>query len=303
MSNVYDVAIIGGGYWGRAIAQEVQRAGKTCVIVDDGDRLSGSRAASGICDPAVYKSSVFRRYMPQDWSESDLQESLHWLCSNHGRQVKEYFWNKFAGTDPREGASCIYFPPVHKLSRLWPAETVKGIAGYCETTKLGRISLAVFNKHGNYQEQIRSCFVVIAAGYRSGYLAEKLVDGCKTNVDRLYGRGIIRFARRTETVSPISVMIRPYCKHTIREWGKGVWKIGDTAEEKHSDNKFNALLDVANIGVPNYRDQIISEGYRPVMDKFTVAKLTNRVILASGGHRVALGLSGLVAKKVLEMLK
>ena len=288
-----DLIVVGGGYWGAAICWEARRLGWSVVVIDDADPMAGSRAASGICDPSAYKSATFRRYWPCTWEDSELEESLNWLLQVPGAyQVTEWFWNQFQHRSPREGSQCIYLShPSDLLAKAFPRRKMKVVAGTAENV------VAIGS--------LEAKRLVVAAGYRTDEVLEKL--GLPTlGVGRLYGRGLIGEGMPVGP-TPVSVMIRPYCKHTLREWkssdGKLRWKVGDTAERNPNGEPPSTLIQVANGAMRGWKTLEMSSGYRPTLDKFTVEKIRSNVVVATGGHRLALGLSGLVAKKVLEMLR
>lgn len=275
----WDLLIVGGGYWGAAVSFEARKKGWRVAVVDDGDKRSGTRAASGVADRSAFKSEVFRKYLPVGWSDSDLDDSFNWLLERGGETVGEYFWNRFAGTGPREGSECVY---------IEGPETITNLLG---STYRGRFDPSKVD----YKR------LVVAAGYRTDeVLAQLGLD--PLGVGKLYGRGIV--AEGTPSlVTPVSVMIRPYCKHTVRRWGSGQWKVGDTAEKIPNEKYLESLREVGRSVLSDYREVKVSEGFRPILPKFTVEKLTPSIVVATGGHRLGLGLAGLVAKKVMEMFR
>lgn len=296
----YDTILVGGGYWGCGIAIELMRASKKVLILDSNDAMSGTRAASGICDPKAYNSKIFSKLLPKRWEKnmSLIDDSLHWLVSVGGKKVVESFWNKFAQTEPRTGAHCIYVDSPATVSDH-VKHLVKRESLRMAITEGGGWRVAVDEHTGNYWAKN----LVIAAGYSSGGVAIKCgLPGFE--VSRLYGRGVIAKGQ-PKTGLPCSVMIRPYCKHTVRTWeGRSdLFKIGDTAELQPKENSLAGLMKVGTHCLDEMKLVKISEGYRPVMDEFTVAKIGPNCVLATGGHRVGLGLTGLVAKETLEMLK
>lgn len=297
----FDTIVVGGGYWGSGIALELMRAGKKVLILDSNDPMSGTKAASGICDPKAYSSKIFSRLLPKRWEKNMglIKDSLDWLVRIGGKPVIERFWNRFANTQPREGAACIYVDSPATLT-----DHVKHLVRRESLHKAwaegGGWMVAVTEHPGIYSAKN----LIIAAGYNSGIVAHNC-GFPNLHVGRLYGRGIV--ARGTPvTELPCSVMIRPYCKHTVRTWqGRDdLFKVGDTAELCAKENSLAALLKVGQhcLG-DDMKVSYISEGYRPVTDQFMVEKIGPNCVIATGGHRVALGLTGLVAKETLEMLK
>lgn len=295
MVKTWDAVVIGSGYWGAGIAAHLADAGKSVLVVDDGDAKSGSRNASAICDPAAYESSVFKKYWPPDWDASDLDYSLNWLLAHGGRKVRENFWNRFAGTAPRDGAEAIYLDCPEPLmmtprSVKRAARVVGGESGF------GGVTVEF-----DYSTITRTRQLVVAAGRRTDEVLTSL-QLKPVGVRSLFGRGIV--ARGTPvTDTPVSVMIAPYRKHTVRDWPGGLFKVGDTAEEKPNDKKLEDLRTVGRAVLAGYEEVQLNEGYRPVMDRFTVEKVAPNVVVATGGHRLGLGLAGLVGRKTLEALR
>lgn len=290
---IYDAVIIGAGYWGASICEVLKESGRSVIVVDDEDSKSGTRNASAICDPLAYKSSVFSRYWPEGWDKSLLEESLSWLVEKGGVITEEYFWNLYQEREIRLRGKVIYLPHPDTISQLANPR----ITAHVRDIILGpdRVELSLLDSRS-----IVCRSLVIAAGYRSGELAYKL--GVDLGISSLYGRGIIARGEPKQSI-PVSVMIKPYTKHTVRTWTRGRYKIGDTAEENPSDKKLENLRKVGKEVLGNYREESISEGYRPVTSQFLVEKIAPRVIVATGGNRVALGVSKIVADKVLGMLK
>lgn len=291
---IYDMIVVGAGYWGAACASEARRRGRTVLVIDDADPKSGSRAASGVCDPKAYKSDVFAKYLPADWKPL-LNDSFQWLLDNGGVLTTERFRNHFAGTESRGGAECVYVPTVDTILSL-AGETVRaGVVG----GSLGE-TVCVSGTDGRAYVGRR---LLVAAGYRTDDVLRSV--GVKPlGVGRLYGRGILAAGTPREAV-PVSVMIKPYVKHTVRPWGaagSNVYKVGDTAEERPNDKLLEGLRTVGRLVLSGYREAAVTEGYRPVLPQFTVEKVGRNCVVATGGHRLGLGLCGLVARKVEEAL-
>lgn len=290
----YDLVVIGGGYWGTAIAYEGRAKGWTTLLIDSCDTLAGSRNSSAVCDPAAYKSNIFQKYWPTGWQPSELEESLNWLVSvGGGRLVREAFWNLFQGTDPRAGSAAIYLDDNTQLERLHPRE-----AG---TVHRGEKRAGGWVLHSSLGE-LQTTRIAVAAGTNTDNVLGSL-SLPKIGVESLAGRGIIlRGTPRVEV--PVSVMIRPYTKHTIRDW-KGAWRVGDTAEpgDTLNDKKLEDLRKVVKAVMPGATEIKTVVGYRPVMAQFTVDKLAPGVVVATGGHRLGLGLSGLVASRSLSCFR
>lgn len=272
---------------------EARCAGKSCLVIDDGDPKSGSRNASAICDPNAYNSSIFSKYWPPSWNKSHLNDSIGWVLDVGGRWVTERFLNHYQKRDMREGHTVIYLPSPESLTDSIGDKLSSRVKAFGE----GKAGVTVQTDAGRL-----SCrHLVVCAGYRTDEVLES--GGLEpVGVTGLYGRGI-NAKGRPVMKHPVSVMIAPYVKHTVRVWPNGLWKVGDTAERKPNDKKLENLRTVGRMVLEGYEEVAITEGFRPVLDRFTVEKVSDRVIIATGGHRLGLGLARLVAVKVGEMIR
>lgn len=306
----WDLLVVGAGYWGSGIAYEAAQKGWKVAVVDDGDLRAGSRNASGICDPKAYKSSVFSRYWPPEWNPSELDDSIAWLIDQGGYWVDEWFWNRFQGTTPRAGARCVYLDggfgaliPYRIQGKILDGEPEGGFWNIRLENREGKTSWVEARR------------LAVAAGYRTDEVLDSLgLPG--VGITPLYGRGLLARGSPSREV-PVSVMIRPYTKHTVRPWkGRphdGSWfRIGDTAEEEDRVNsesgrrRWESLLTVGRSVLDVFRPGPVIQGYRPVAERFLVEKVSGSgppVAVATGGHRLGLGLTGLVARKVMEVLE
>lgn len=289
---MYDLVVVGGGYWGVGIALEAQAKGWTVAVLDDKDRLGGSRNASAVCDPKAYESDIFAKYLPDDWTAADLKESFAWLVAHGGKVTHEFFLNKFQDRPMRKGNDAIYLDSNNVL-----LSQVKPIEEKVVSMEKRGIVWDLKAKSGTIY---RARKVAIAAGYRTEGLL-RFLDLPHISVGKLYGRGVIARGMPTCEI-PVSVMIRPYTKHTIRPWGK-LLRIGDTAEgDQPNDKRAGDIQEVGNAVIEGYDELEWVAGYRPTCDKFLVEKVAPGVVVATGGHRLGLGLTGLVARKALECL-
>jgi|TARA_R110000824_G_scaffold120382_1_gene275601 hypothetical protein len=272
---------------------EARCAGKSCLVIDDGDPKSGSRNASAICDPNAYNSDIFSKYWPPSWNRSHLKDSIHWLLEIGGEWVTERFWNQYQQRDMRDGHTVIYLPSPSCLTDSIGERLSTRVTGFGESK--GGVTLET--EAGRFTCQ----HLVVCAGYRTDDVLG--LGGLEpVGVTGLYGRGIN--AKGNPLIPhPVSVMIAPYVKHTVRVWPNGLWKVGDTAERKPNDKKLDNLRTVGKMVLGDYQEVAITEGFRPVLDRFTVDKVSGRVIIATGGHRLGLGLARLVAVKVGEMIR
>jgi glycine/D-amino acid oxidase-like deaminating enzyme len=297
-----ELIVIGGGYWGAGIAFEGRQRGWTVLVIDDGDGRSGSRAASAICDPHAYRTRIGKKHLPPDWTDQDLTGSFDWLIQRGGYRCREYLWNIRRNTPPHFRGEVILLADPHVLTRL-AGPFVRGQVVHAERDG-GRWEVVVDPVESAGQRlYLTAKRVAIAAGYRT--------DDCldafglqPLGVGRLYGRGLnVVGATHAGVPHPISVQLRPYLKHTVRPWRDGTWRIGDSAEENPDDRYVANLHTVGNKVFQHYTVQEVVEGFRPVLDRFLVTDLSPGLVVATGGHRLGLGITGLVAKKATEMLR
>src|SRR5438105_9356992 len=182
---VYDLLIIGGGYWGCGVAIAARESGLSVRLVDDGDLRSGSRNASAIADLKAYRSPVFSKYLPPDWTRTDLQDSFTWLVDHGGVVTREHFWNHFTGKGPRLGNESVYLPAPDTLAKQSDAIRVPGkVVGGTIEDKV-EVKLLVGSV-------LRGRYLVVAAGYRTDEVLACL-NLPSVGVGRLYGRGINLF--------------------------------------------------------------------------------------------------------------
>lgn len=292
---MFDLIVVGGGYWGTGIAYEARRLGWDVLVIDSGDPRSGSRNASAICDPSAYKSKIFQPLWPPDWQKSELEESFNWLVARGGRVVEEAFWNRFAGTEPRKGTKCIYLEDNSTLLRLIGGRKMRDVVRFGDEREWGWNVVTEREGVGLATKRL-----VVAAGYKTDEVLKSLrVESVGQTV--LPGRGIIA-AGTPKLELPVTVMIRPYTKHTVREWN-GSYRIGDTAEENFTEKRLEALREIGRETLGGYKEEEVVHGFRPVTDRFLVEKVAPNLVVATGGHRLGLGLTGLVAARALRCFR
>ena len=286
----HDLIVVGGGYWGSAIAHEAGQRGLDAAVLDDFNPASGSRNASGILHPKTYSSPLFKKYMPADWTKADLLASFEWLKRHCGAvETVEHFTN---WTRPDLGVRTLpvgyYLPSNEALTGL--------VSPFNEVVESIRREDGLWTVNGMY----RAPRLVVAAGIGTDAVLA-LAGVAPIGVTALFGRGL-GVRGTTSHPSPLVVQTRPYRKFETRPWGD-LLRVGDTAEVKPDEAKYRAeLRAVADWLAPGSETVEWYEGYRPVCEQFTVRLVAEGLVAASGGHRMGLGLSGLVAVKTLSLL-
>lgn len=285
-----DLAVVGGGYWGSAIAHEARTRGLDAVVLDDADPASGSRNASGILHPGIYRSPLFLKYMPDDWTPADLDASFEWLKRHCGAvATTEHFAN---WTRPDLGIRRL---PAHG----YYLSSNGALLGLVHPI---RMKVSKIDKWGSgwiVNDTVLSPRLVVAAGiWTDEVLALAGVE--PVGVTALFGRGL-GVRGLSPYPSPIVVQTRPYRKFETRPWGD-LLRVGDTAEVRPDAKYRDELRAVADWLAPGSETVRWFEGYRPVCEKFLVRLVAPGLVAATGGHRMGLGLSGLVAVKALALL-
>jgi glycine/D-amino acid oxidase-like deaminating enzyme len=297
-----NILVIGAGYWGAAIAHEARLAGYNVEVYDDGDDKAGSRVAAGFCDPSSYRSKPFIKRRPPYMTDQAIEASLTWLIDHGGNPVQTWFWNRWGHRDPREDVMSM---------RIDNNEVITSLAYpiYGERIPISRL--------GDYS------MIIVAAGYRTNEVLG-LLEVAPIPIRPLMGRGIV--ASGTPIVPlPVSVMVAPYKQYMVRALTNGpdaVYKfgvateteakrnlavpyyhIGDTVELNPSSIAFDHLYQVGKAVLDGFTYIRTEVGYRPDAGTFRVEKLASNLIVATGGHRVGLGLAGWAAQRVLTLLE
>jgi hypothetical protein len=264
-------------------------------VLDDADPLAGSRNASAIVHVHTYDSPIFADLWPRDWSREELERSLGWLVETCGaRPSVETFWNldrRDLGQRTSRERPPLYLPTNGALLDLVAAERRRVSALWRD----GAEWIAE-----TWEGPVRGRRVLVAAGYRTDEVLASAGLGT-LGVRRLFGRGLLVEGRAVVAL-PAMVMGGPYRKYAIRDWAPGVVRVGDSAERTPREGHAAFLRKLAEAIVPGGREVGWMAGYRPVLDRFTVAKLADGLAVATGGHRMALGLAGLVARRAVSML-
>lgn len=286
----HDLIVVGGGYWGSAIAHEAGQRGLDAAVLDDFNPASGSRNASGIIHPKTYGSKLFRHFMPPDWTKEDLAASFEWLKRHCGAvETVEHFTNwqrQDLGVRPLPVG--LYLKDNDALLGL--------VEPFNDRVERIERCDGDWILNGLY----RAPRLVVAAGPGTDAVLA-LAGAAPLGVTALFGRGLaIRGA--TPYPSPLVVQTRAYRKFETRPWHDLI-RVGDTAEVKPDEAKYrDELRAVADWVAPGSETVKWFEGYRPVCEQFTVRLVGDGLVAATGGHRMGLGLSGLVANKALGLL-
>jgi glycine/D-amino acid oxidase-like deaminating enzyme len=302
-----DLAIIGGGFWGTACALMAREAGIDAILIDDGAPWSASRNAAGMVHPDWFKGGTIGKLIPASWSGRDIGESLQWLMKYGLQRTSELFRGP-AGDRLRNDAFMMLDVPGFLAMGKPRKGNVTHLHRYGSNRPADQKYWRIFGEYGELGF-IDARRVIVAAGVHT----DTLLDNSsmrKIGVERLRGRGLVikpKMATASVSTFPFRWQTRPYVSYTLRPWGmdgsEPIMRFGDTTEPQAG--KKGALTELRGYLsqiVGSYEELEVHDGQRPVCEQFTVAKVAPALVVATGGHRVGLGIAGTAAKKALEAL-
>lgn len=286
------VGIVGGGFWGQAVALRLGEAGIENRVFDDATPSGASRNAAGICKLSWYRQSTVRKMIDGVFTYAEFLRGFAWLADHVPiAKVPEQFINRSRGTEPR----------FHDDNYLADPADLLGL-GRVMTTPVHRLyedrdRVVV---HTPTEGDFYCSQVVVAAGAGTDHLLEASGFGRPTGVQPLWGRAMLFDCAEPPVCT--TVMTRPYRHYTFRAF-HGRVRGGDTVERgernvKHLDDLFAAAAGLYG----ELRDVKVFGGIRPVCPKMYVGRVAPRVIAATGGHRVGFGLAGAVSERVVGLV-
>jgi glycine/D-amino acid oxidase-like deaminating enzyme len=284
------IGVVGGGFWGRAVAVRLGEAGLEHRVFDDAAPTGASRNAAGICKLSWYRQETVRKMIDGVFTYAEFLRGFAWLADRVPiAKVPERFINRSRGTEPK----------VHDDNYLADPADLLG---------LGRVTTAPVIRLYPYNDRVivhtdtedfHCSQVVVAAGVGTDDLLEASGFGRPTGVQPLWGRAMLFDCAEPPVCT--TVMTRPYRHYTFRAF-RGRVRGGDTVErgernDRHVDDLFSAAAHLYG----ELRDVSVFGGIRPVCRKMYVGRLSPRVIAATGGHRVGFGLAGAVSERVVAL--
>ena len=293
MGVIQDLIVVGGGFWGVASALVASKKGMRVVVLDNRDPRGASRNAAGIVCKHWYKQHTITNMLPEDWTKQEIQESVQFLdpfgLSKTGEQFTSYAHNQEKWRE-----DCYLIPSCSSLLSKFTTQLSQVLS-----VRPHQSRIEVVTRDGT----LIAHKVLIAAGaFTDNLLKASQLPLC--GVRALRGRAFIATNSLEEFV-PRTHMSRPYTHYTLRPWGKGHARLGDTVEKRveGTDEPIVGLQSVLAHMSPGAKVVRVLDGWRPVCEQFTVKRVHERIVVATGGHRVGLGLAGLVANKCWELLK
>lgn len=290
MAGQHDVVVVGAGYWGVAIAYALRAAGADVLLVDADMPQASSRNSAGIFQAWWYKAETTAKKIPAGWDWAG--PSVRWLQDlDLVRRTGEGF-TTYQHRQQRLRDDCWLVDPEAVLALVKPVK-VHVVRLWRDTGGWNVNSIAGVRAHAKQ--------VVVAAGawtdkllWRSG-LPE-------VGVQPLRGRAAI-FCCRDNSELPITHLAAPFTHYTMRPFKGNKVRIGDTVERKVDGALPQTYLDTVERWGFDLGDALRwQDGFRPVTKQYVVDEVAPGLVVATGGHRVGLGLSEPVANRVKGLL-
>ena len=290
---MYDCIVVGAGFWGVACAWLARQRGANVLLLDAGDPLSASPAATCWIAPQWYhrSSEVVHRMLPERWDSTDVDGSIRWLqdyCGMLTVPQQAFFVWKDKRSTPRE----TYLLPE--------ASNVLDLVTATNARVLSLVHKPDYWELYTTRNVYTSRTVVVAAGVWTDALlmASALPP---VGVRALLGRAELVAAENIAVEGIIEVFFGPRLSFNVRSY-QGHFRVGDTTERHPSVRLYQRMQEAGRLVLG--RTELISriEGLRPVASHIIVERWAPGLVVATGGHRVGIGLSHLVAKDALEQL-
>lgn len=287
---MYDVAVVGGGFWGKAIAMMAEQQGLSVALVDKRKPEAASVVAAGLFCPRWFKGE-WRTHI-----ERAVEDSKS--CGVRLRRCQGMM-STIALRKSLKGMVAVddwyTFGPKDFLG-LRPPDYVGGVARVRE----GAVEIEI-DPSGEGGE-INARRVVVAAGVNTDSILRS------SGIPPIGVKGLRGSALLYEGSMPDMLLmhqVTPYYQYTLRPWTEGA-RLGDTLERVPSKgDEYVEKMHVTMAGYLGSFGLLLREkvtGVRPVMKEPTVSEVAKGVIAATGGGRVGALLSFWAARKVIGLL-
>lgn len=282
-----DLIVVGGGFWGCAIADVAARRGWSVLILDDGDEEGASRNAAGYVRWEWLEGRL-GEIIPEWWEPIHVTMSKVLLEDWGAREVEEDVHDYRSGTW-KVSPGLFMVNPWEVLSRGVRTARVRLVnrtpAGWQVLTSLGDV--------------IPAHRVAVAAGVWTDPLLAAS-DLPELGVESLTGSAILAAGDIGGDVETYNT--RPYHHVTARRWQGGRIRVGETVSRAYPDSRLGGLINDTSRLFPQLSGFEPITGRRPVLPVATVRELGDGLVVAVGGHRIGLALAGGVAQRVMEVL-
>jgi glycine/D-amino acid oxidase-like deaminating enzyme len=293
-----DVVIVGAGYLGKAIARMLQDAGHDVAVVDDGNKLSGTRNASGYVDPSWFKGE------DREWVERGLDWLKHQDVGLRRVGLKATLSERKAFMALNGSAPDFEFKRESGWLMLDPWKFQIPDVKLVEERALGLEShsdrAVVVTERG----LIEGRKVVVAAGFRADSLLRTIPMSKTLGVSPLWGGWTyaknkfdgLRLIQRT-----------PYSYVAVRDWQGGM-RVGDSTG-RTAPEAVDRAVEFFNLATHFMRMKVEEEvairvGARAYRSAgITTERVAPGVIASSGGGKVTASLmfrEACKAKRLIE---
>jgi len=289
---IYDLAVVGLGFWGTCVSLEARSRGLEIITFDDGNLFGASRNAAGLIQRSWFKQDTIKKMMG-DVTLDEIDYGIDWLMGHSSLIKCGELFSSYQNETKRFREDLYILPSVDSI--------LKEIPSYGEVKHISH--------RGNYWS-VEGHFaraLVITAGWWSGKL---LADNNLPTivVKPLLGRALIASLEDYSEKIPNTYLPRPYKHLTVRPYYEN-YRIGDTTEnilnlESSAEAAYSYLESSLRLMTGSSIISIKKRlcGIRPVCDIFTITEIAPRLVVATGGHRVGLALGPAVAIRALKLL-
>lgn len=283
MTRIRDLIVVGGGFFGVAMAAYAQRRGRDVILVDDARAGGASRAASGYYSPRWYKdrSTALRAAETAQALGLDLHLTRASVIDLAQPEAQR-------GPKP--------FPELYVFDRAQYLRPVAGVyTGERADYEAGQLLLwegSGFAIRLETDEVVAAKAIYLAAGI---WTDELLHDwGMEPVGVSALGGSAALFAEELPSGAfehPLWLRTGPYSHVALRSWGGMAIRVCAT-QERTADRTVEArmkMLAVARASVPGLgRDPAWEYGMRPMLDggPQLVERADGLVLVGTGGGRI-----------------
>lgn len=277
---MFDLIVVGGGFWGVAQALFAEAHGDKVLLIDAPRTGRASVAAAGLFSPRWFKGKQRKLALRAFDDARDLGVDFKMTGAIQAPYNSE---------DMKVQTDDFYTFMPQQFLRLRPAdrfERVVRVSETCVETDAG--------------DRFSAWNVVVCAGvFTDELLLNSGFD--PVGVKPLWGSAVLLPLEGFKT--PLQVYTNPYAHYTLREWGQNTIRIGETLEKKPDQREayINKMLTRVADYLPtaySCRPTVVS-GARPTLEGGMKAfKVNGGPYVATGGGRSGAVMSFWAAREV-----
>ena len=283
-----DLVIVGGGYWGVASALAAERNGLSVLMIDGEDEMNGSKAAGGHFSLKWFKGQ-FRGGMERAYEDA---MSLGVEFDTKGALINTlYDRKKFGNKYLKPKDDWWVFMPEQFLGLRQPDK--KAIVSKIKKTD----TVEIQTNCGD----IKARNVLVCAGVWTDFLLHSS-NLPRVGVSALAGSAM---SFRGENIEKLMLhQTTPYRQISIRNWGKGYIRIGETSEYKENEHQkyLDKMIGTVDHHLYGYKPHKLFRGYRAMRKKPFIGKVEDNIYVATGGGRNGGVMSFYAARKIVSSI-